>query len=191
MKLALISDTHGNLAAWEAAWNLVLHDADLIIHCGDALYHGPKFTPAAGYDAGALAARMSACPVPILMARGNADSEVDQLVLSFPMQQPYLLAQVEGLRLLATHGHRMSPDDLLALGEQWRLDYVLTGHTHVPAYRRRGRTVHLNPGTTTYPLSPDPALRKRTCAAIIDGAPHWWDLETGEETTVPLVEVEP
>jgi len=190
MKIALISDTHGNLAAWEAAWDLVLHDADLIIHCGDALYHGPKFKPADGYDAGALAARLSACPIPILMARGNADSEVDQLVLSFPMQQPYLFAQVGRLRLLAAHGHQMSPEDLLVLGEQWRLDFVVTGHTHVPACRRRGCTLHLNPGTTTYPLSPDPALRRRTCAAIIDGAPRWWDLESGEELTLPTGEME-
>jgi putative phosphoesterase len=188
MKIALISDTHGNLVAWETAWELVLHDADLLIHCGDALYHGPKFTPAAGYDAGGLAARLSDCPVPLLMAKGNADSEVDQLVLPFPMQQPYLFAQVEGLRLLATHGHLMAPDDLLALGERWQLDFVITGHTHVPTNRRRGRTIHLNPGTPTYPLSPDPTLHKRTCAALVDGSPHWWDLDTGLEIRLPLVE---
>jgi len=61
---------------------------------------------------------------------------------------------------------------------------VLTGHTHVPAYERRGRTVRLNPGTTTYPLSPEAGLRRRTCAMLVDGKPQWWDLGTGEEVEV-------
>ncbi len=189
MKIGLVSDTHGNLRAWEQAWDLILHDCDLIIHCGDLLYHGPKFKPEAGYDAGALAQRLNECPIPLLVAKGNADSEVDQLVLEMPIQQPYVFAQAEGLRLLATHGHLFTPDDLLALGEKWRLDFVLSGHTHVPAYRRRGHTIHLNPGTTTYPLSKDQSLRRRTCAALLDGVPHWWDLATGEEITMPPEEV--
>jgi putative phosphoesterase len=187
MKIGVISDTHGNLAAWERAWELVLHDADLLFHCGDVLYHGPKFPPGAGYDAGALAAALNACPVPILLARGNADADVDQLVLEIPAQAPYAFAQVEGVRLLASHGHLLSPEELLGRGEAWGLDFVLTGHTHVPTQRRLGRTLHVNPGTSTYPLSPDPALRRRTCAALLDGEPHWWDLDSGEEIEVPLV----
>ncbi|HEY3397384.1 MAG TPA: phosphodiesterase [Armatimonadota bacterium] len=191
MKIGIIADTHGNIAAWDRAWELVLHDADLIFHCGDLLYHGPKFAPAPEYDAAALAARLNDCPVPLLIARGNADAEVDQLVITAPIQAPYAFAQIEGVRLLASHGHLLTPDELLARGEQWRLDFVLSGHTHVPAYRRSGRTVHLNPGSPTYPLSREPNLRRPTCAALLDSVPHWWDLETGAELDVPLVEVEP
>ena len=105
MKIGVVSDTHGNLQAWQEAWDLCLHEADLIFHCGDVLYQGPKFKPAEGYDAGALAAALNACPTPILLARGNADAEVDQLVLEIPAQAPYAFAQVEGVRLLASHGH--------------------------------------------------------------------------------------
>lgn len=185
MKLGVISDTHGNLTAWELAWDLVLHDCSLIFHCGDALYHGPKFKPGEGYEAGALAQALNACPVPLILVRGNADSEVDQLVLDIPAQSPYAFAQVEGIRLLVSHGHLLSPEELLERGQLWNLDFVLTGHTHVPAQRRVGSTLHVNPGTTTFPLSPEPALRRRTCAALLDGEPHWWDLDTGEELQVP------
>lgn len=185
MKIGLVSDTHGNLAAWERAWKLVLHDCDLIFHCGDVLYHGPKFKPGEGYDAAALAEALNACPIPILLVRGNADSEVDQLVLEIPAQSPYAFAQVEGMRLLASHGHLLSPEELLERGEVWNLDFVLTGHTHIPTQGRWGRTLHINPGTTTYPLSPNPALRCSTCAALVEGEPHWWNLDTGEELVVP------
>lgn len=188
MKIGIIADTHGNLAGWEAAWDLILHDADLIIHCGDLLYHGPKFQPAEGYAPAELAKRINACPMPVLIARGNADAEVDQLVLELPIQQPYLFAQIEGTRLLATHGHLISPEQLLALGETWHLDFVLSGHTHVPAQHRRGKTRHINPGTTTYPLSLEAALQRRTCAALLDGVPHWYDLATGDEIEIPVVE---
>ena len=189
MTIGVIADTHGNLAGWLVAWNLVLYRSDLVIHCGDLFYHGPKFRQAPDYDVPALAAEFNACPVPLLIARGNADADVDQLVLEAPMQSPYLLAQVEGVRLLATHGHLIPPEDLLARGERWGLDFVLSGHTHVPAYRRQGRTVHLNPGSPTYPLSPDPALRRQTCLAIVEGVPHWWDLDSGEEIAVPREEL--
>lgn len=183
MRIGIVSDTHGNLRAWEEAWE-VLKDADLIFHCGDVLYHGPKFKPAEGYDAEGLAAALNACPVPILLARGNADAEVDQLVLEIPAQAPYAFAQVEGVRILAAHGHLLAPQELLERGEKWGVDYVLTGHTHVPAYAARGRTVHLNPGSTTYPLSGEAGLRRRTCATLSDGKAQWWDLETREELEV-------
>jgi len=181
MKIGIISDTHGNLWGWERAWDLVLHDADIIIHCGDLLYHGPKFTPAEAYDPKALAEAINAATQPVLVAKGNGDSEVDQLVLQMPIQQPYLLAQIEGTRLVATHGHIMSPDDLAPLCDKWGVDYLLTGHTHVPVIRRDGGHVHINPGTTTYPLDPDENRRRPTCAVIQDSEAWLVDIGTGEK----------
>lgn len=166
MKLGIISDTHGNLAGWERAWELCLHDADIIFHCGDLLYHGPKFKPVEAYDPKALAEALNSTPQPLLIARGNADSDVDQLVIQVPIQQPYLFAQVEGVRVLATHGHLMSPDDLAPLCVRWGIDYLLTGHLHVPCITRCEGFVHINPGTPTYPLSTDDARRRPTCATI-------------------------
>ena len=42
MKIGVISDTHGSLAAWKTAYEKYLKDTDLILHCGDVLYHGPQ-----------------------------------------------------------------------------------------------------------------------------------------------------
>ena len=180
MNIGLISDSHGNLWGWERAWELVLHDADIIIHCGDVLYHGPKFKPVEAYDPKALAEAINAADKPVLVAKGNGDSEVDQLVLDMPIQQPYLFAQIEGTRLLATHGHIMTPEDLAPLCEKWRVDYLLTGHLHVPSVSCHEKYTHINPGTTTYPLDPDESKRRYTCGVIQDGEVWLVDLTTGE-----------
>jgi putative phosphoesterase len=184
MKLGIISDTHGNLQGWKRAWELCLHDADVIFHCGDLLYHGPKFQPVEAYDPKVLAEALSTTPQPLLVARGNADSEVDQLVVGVPIQQPYVFAQVEGVRVLATHGHVMSPDDLGPLCVRWGVQYLLTGHLHVPCINRYEGYTHLNPGTPTYPLSTDDARKRPTCAVIEDGEVRVVDLATG--TTLEL-----
>ena len=186
MRLGLIADTHGNLDGWQRAWDVALNAAELIIHCGDVLYHGPKFAPAPGYAPKKLAETINRVPAPVLIARGNADADVDQLVLEVPLQQPYLLVQWEGCRLLATHGHLLPADELVVLAQRWRVDYLVTAHTHVPAVRRVGRVVHINPGTPTYPLAEDEALRRPTCALIEDDTVRVFDLENGQELPLHL-----
>lgn len=180
MTIGLISDTHGNVWGWERAWELVLRDADVILHCGDLLYHGPKFKPAEAYDPKLLAERINAAPQPVLIARGNGDSEVDQLVIDAPIQSPYLFAQIEGTRILATHGHILTPEQLDPLCRKWGVHFLLTGHTHVPAVTAQEGYVHINPGTTTYPLSPEESKRRPTCGVIRDGRVTLVDLGTGE-----------
>jgi len=179
MKIGLIADTHGNLEGWAQAWQIALHDADLILHAGDVLYHGPKFEPAAGYGPQALAEAINGCSAPVLIARGNGDSEVDQLVLEVPVQSPYVFAQVEGLRVLVAHGHLTPPEELRSLAHRWAVDLLVTGHTHVPLVARHGSLTHVNPGTVTYPLAQEEALRRRTCGVWQDSEVRVYDLETG------------
>ncbi|NLU43022.1 MAG: phosphodiesterase, partial [Firmicutes bacterium] len=42
MRIGVISDTHGSVTAWRKAYDQVLRSADLIVHAGDLLYHGPR-----------------------------------------------------------------------------------------------------------------------------------------------------
>ncbi len=180
MKIGLIADTHGNLAGWRQAQQIILSSADIIVHCGDVLHHVPKFAPVAGYDPPGLAEAINQTPVPVLIARGNADSDIDQLVLDVPLQQPYLFAQVDSIRLLATHGHLQDHEELVELAQKWQVDYLLTGHTHVPVVERLGPLTHINPGTTTYPLAEDEGARRRTCGVIEEGEVRLFDLDTGQ-----------
>jgi len=179
MKIGIIADTHGDLAGWRRAMELALGDADIIVHCGDVLYHGPKFEPTEGYAPKALAEAINASRVPVLIVRGNGDSDVDQLVLDVPVQSPYVFAQVEGLRILAAHGHIQPPEELVPLAQGWGIDLLLTGHTHVPMIASHEGLTHVNPGTVTYPLAQDESLQRRTCAVWEDGRIVCYDIEEG------------
>jgi putative phosphoesterase len=181
MKIGVVSDTHGDFAAWAKAFDTVLHDCDIIFHCGDILYHGPKFDPGPGHGPKNLANHINELDIPILLVKGNGDSEVDTLVIDAPIQSPYLLAQIEGKRFLATHGHLKPLDDVVELAGKWGIDYLLTGHLHVPGLRVVDGVTHLNPGTTTYPLSKEERLAIPTCAYIEDGEVRIVNLETGAE----------
>ncbi len=184
MVIGVISDTHGNLAGWQRAWELGLKEAEVIFHCGDLLYHGPKFDPVEGYAPGELASAINGCGKPVLVARGNGDSEVDQLVLDIPIQQPYVFAVIDGMRFLATHGHILSVEELFSLVAKWRIDFLLTGHIHRPVLNKTNGFVHLNPGTVTYPLAKEPELKRRTFAMIRDGRVAIIDIDSGEEVMV-------
>lgn len=186
MRIGVVSDTHGDFAAWRRAFEAVLADCDMIIHCGDVLYHGPKFAPGPGHGPKQLAEDLNAISVPLLIVKGNGDSEVDTLVIDAPIQSPYVLAQIEEKRFLATHGHLQPLDDILGLAKKWGVDYLLTGHTHVPSLRVVEGVTHLNPGTTTYPLAKDEALAVPTCAFIEDGEVAIINLDTGAELERPV-----
>jgi uncharacterized protein len=179
MKIGILSDTHGNLAGWQRALEL-LGDCGVIFHCGDLLYHGPRFDPAPAYNPRALAEAINACPIPLIVVRGNADSEVDALFVRAPLQSPYAFAQIDGQRFLACHGHTDPLEKVLNNARQWEIQFVLSGHLHVPGITCHGEVMHLNPGTTTYPLGEDPALAVPTCAIIENGEARILSLETGE-----------
>lgn len=179
MRIGIVSDLHGNLAGWERAWEL-LGDCEVLFVGGDLLYHGPRFDPAASYNPRALAEALSNCPVPLLICRGNADSEVDTLFVKHPIQSPYVFAVLEGKRFLLTHGHLETPEKLLEQAQRWGIDYLINGHFHVPHITRHEGLVHLNPGTPTYPLAQDERLCRPTCARIVDGVAEILDLATGE-----------
>lgn len=172
MKIGVVSDTHGDFLAWQKAWEAVLQDCDMVIHCGDILYHGPKFDPGPGHGPRQLAAALNDVPVPLLLVKGNGDSEVDTLVIEAPIQSPYLVAQIEGKRILATHGHLQPVDELLSLAARWKVDWLLTGHAHSASLTVVGSVRHLNPGSTIYGGS--------TCAFIEDDVATVINLDTGK-----------
>lgn len=178
MKVGIIADTHGNLDGWRKALE-VIGDSDIIFHCGDLLYHGPRFAPAEGYDPKGLAEALNACPVPLMICRGNGDSEVDGLFIHAPIMAPYAFAQLEGVRFLATHGHLEPMEKTIELARSWQVDFLLTAHLHVAGIVRHGQLTHINPGTTTYPLAEESELAVPTCAAVEGGTVIVYNLETG------------
>ena len=88
MKIGIISDTHGHEMAWADAYEKYFQDADMILHAGDVLYHGPRNPRKADYNPAGLVSRINSCPVPVVIAKGNCDSDVDASCLERPILAP-------------------------------------------------------------------------------------------------------
>jgi uncharacterized protein len=151
MRIGVMSDTHGGLKAWQEVMAGVFSEADLILHSGDIFYHGVKNPLPEGYDTVGLAHAIAALTTPLLICKGNCDSEVDQLVVDVPLQAPYVLCQFDELRILMHHGHILGDEEVLRLTSRWGGAVCVSGHTHIPRLDQQGKVVFLNPGSPALP----------------------------------------
>lgn len=149
MKLMFASDIHGSLPATERVLELFAQsDARWLVILGDVLNHGPRNALPQGYAPAQVAERLNEQASRIIAVRGNCDSEVDQMLLHFPITAPWQQVLLAERRLFLTHGHVFGPDDVppLAAG-----DVLVYGHTHIPVAEQRGDIFHFNPGSVSIP----------------------------------------
>lgn len=152
--IGIISDTHGSLNAWSKAWD-VWQNPDLVIHVGDVLYHGPRNPLPEDYSPAELADAMNRCHVPLLIARGNCDADVDGMVLRWPLESRQVTLWWEDRLILVEHGEDFSAFRERAL--RCGATLAISGHTHVASVVREGKTLFLNPGSASLPKGKDPA----------------------------------
>ncbi|WET42017.1 phosphodiesterase [Citrobacter enshiensis] len=149
MKLMFASDIHGSLPATERVLELFAKSgAQWLVILGDVLNHGPRNALPEGYAPAQVADLLNAQAGRIIAVRGNCDSEVDQMLLHFPMTAPWQQILMENQRLFLTHGHLFGPENLPALNAG---DVLVYGHTHLPVAEKRGEVYHFNPGSVSIP----------------------------------------
>ncbi|MDK9364772.1 phosphodiesterase [Lelliottia wanjuensis] len=154
MKLMFASDIHGSLPATERVLSrFVESGAQWLIILGDVLNHGPRNALPEGYAPAQVAEKLNQYADKIIAVRGNCDSEVDQMLLHFPITAPWQQVLLENTRLFLTHGHLFGPENLppLATG-----DVLVYGHTHIPVAALHGDIVHFNPGSISIPKGGHP-----------------------------------
>lgn len=150
MKLMIASDIHGSayycdklLEAFER------EQADRLLLLGDILYHGPRNDLPKDYAPKTVITRLNAIKDKLLCVRGNCDTEVDQMVLEFPILADYCILWAGERMVYATHGHNYN---LKALPPLQPGDILLHGHTHIPAWESFGEdNLYLNPGSVSIP----------------------------------------
>ncbi|WP_338834636.1 Phosphodiesterase YfcE [Moorella humiferrea] len=152
MRIGIISDTHGDGAAWEQALANCFRNVDMIVHAGDVLYHGPRNPIVATYAPKDLATLIKEAPVPLLIARGNCDAEVDSMVLNLPLMEQ-VVVQMGRRRLVAQHGHRLVAGDAEQLAAYYQADLWISGHTHVARLTASQGRLFVNPGSPSLPHS--------------------------------------
>jgi hypothetical protein len=128
MKIAVLSDTHGN---FPLAIKLLDHIAglDSIIHLGDVLHDAEIIEMALG--------------MPVIKLAGNCDSSAEA--------RRELLLHIEGKSLFVTHGDRYQVKNgnrrIYEKAVSLSADIVLYGHTHIPAVQKKGEILLVNPGS--------------------------------------------
>ena len=178
MKLGIISDTHGHLNAWTDACNKFFQGADMILHAGDVLYHGPRNPRKADYDPAELVKAINSCPIPVIIAKGNCDSDVDASCLEVPIQALYAYVVAEGLRIIITHGDAVMTDaEKDAMAAHLKADLFISGHIHTTVLEKRGQTVFLNPGSAALSKRED---GRNTYAVLEDRTIRIFDIDTDE-----------
>lgn len=155
MKLLIASDIHGDLASAKHVIDVMDREGcDKLVLLGDILYHGPRNELPDGYEPKRVIALLNEYKNEILAVRGNCDTEVDQMVLDFPMLADYAYISADGFNIFATHGHNFNTEKLPPLKEG---DLLLHGHTHVPCAEPFGnRNIYINPGSVSIPKMGSP-----------------------------------
>lgn len=151
MKLMIASDLHGSAYYCRKLIDAYKESgAERLLLLGDILYHGPRNDLPKDYNPKEVVAMLNPLKNSILCIRGNCDSEVDQMVLDFPLAEDSFIV-IDKLRIFATHGHHFNPQNLPPLSPG---DILLNGHTHVPAIEpcgKNGEFTYVNPGSTSLP----------------------------------------
>ena len=171
MKFLIASDIHGSayyceklLAAFEK------EKADRLILLGDILYHGPRNDLPRDYAPKKVIEMLNPLKDRLLCVRGNCDTEVDQMVLSFPVLAEYALLPIKDRLVFITHGHKFSTANLPPISKG---DILLHGHTHVPKCEDFNGILYMNPGSVSIPKENSP----HGYMTLEDGAFLWKSLD--------------
>ena len=149
MKILIASDIHGSaLYCRRLIEEYEKEKADRLFLLGDILYHGPRNDLPDEYAPKKVIGMLNEKKDEIFCVRGNCDTEVDQMVLNFPILADYAVLAVGDRLVYATHGHVFNENNLPPLKKG---DILLNGHTHVPKCTEHESFVYMNPGSVSIP----------------------------------------
>lgn len=156
MKLLIASDIHGDAACCRAMLDAADRESvERILLLGDLLYHGPRNDLPPGYAPKEVIEMLNAAADKLICVRGNCDTEVDQMVLNFPIlsETAWVYDGENKTSLFLSHGHKYSPDSLPPLPSR---TVFLYGHTHVLGLKEVGGVICINPGSVSLPKNNNP-----------------------------------
>ena len=151
MKLLIASDIHGDAVCCKAMLDAAEKEgAQKILILGDILYHGPRNDLPEEYAPKKVIEMLNAVSDKLLCVRGNCDTEVDQMVLSFPIlsDTAFVYDSEADLTLFMSHGHKYSPENMPPISDK---TVFLYGHTHLLGKTEVGGVSCVNPGSVSLP----------------------------------------
>ena len=173
MKWMIASDIHGS-AKWCRAMlsAFAQSGAERLVLLGDILYHGPRNDLPEEYAPKQVIAMLNPLRERLLCVRGNCDTEVDQMVLDFPILADYAVIPCGARLISAPHGHIYNAENLPPLAPG---DLLLHGHTHIPGHTEANGHPVLNPGSVSIPKNGS----AHSYLLLTDGVFTWHSLDDG------------
>lgn len=154
MKLFFISDIHGSVYYLKKALERFQEEkADYIVILGDILYHGARNPLPLEYNPKEVISLLNSLGDRIIAVRGNCDSEVDEMVIDFPIMSTYSNILYNNRRIFITHGHIYNENNMPPLTDG---DVMIHGHTHIPRADKKDNIYIINPGSITLPKEGNP-----------------------------------
>lgn len=162
MRILVVSDTHGHVAPLAAVAGRIGR-VDRLLHAGDFI---ADIRPVGGLFGLSRAQCRGVA--------GNCD---------YPVTQPAeALVELEGVRILLTHGHTLdvkrTVQRLFARALDQRARIAIFGHSHQPMLSDEAGIMLLNPGSVSFPRRPGPG----SCALL--------DLADGDIRSAMLIDVD-
>lgn len=149
MKWLIASDIHGSAYYCQRLIEAYKKEnADRLIILGDILYHGPRNDLPRDYAPKQVIAMLNEIKSELLCVRGNCDTEVDQMVLDFPVLADYAILDLGERLAYLTHGHIYNEGNLPPICDG---DILIHGHTHVPKCVEHENYICMNPGSVSIP----------------------------------------
>lgn len=149
MKWLIASDIHGSAYYCQRLIEAYKKEnADRLIILGDILYHGPRNDLPRDYAPKQVIAMLNEIKNELLCVRGNCDTEVDQMVLDFPVLADYAILDLGERLAYLTHGHIYNEGNLPPICDG---DIIIHGHTHVPKCVKHKNYICMNPGSVSIP----------------------------------------
>ena len=174
MKFLIASDIHGSAYYCDLLLKAIeTEKADRVLILGDILYHGPRNDLPKDYAPKKVIEMLNPLKNKLLCVRGNCDTEVDQMVLDFPILADYSVIPLGDRLIYATHGHNFNENNLPPMSQG---DILLNGHTHVSKCVEHSDFIYMNPGSVSIPKEDTP----HSFMTLEDGKFLWKNLETME-----------
>lgn len=147
MNILIGSDLHGSKKYAGMFVDVIekIHP-DKIFLLGDLYYNGPRNNLPEQYDPKEVVPLLNRYAEIITAVRGNCDSEVDQMVSDFKIEERVTLYHFDK-EIRLEHGHHLDLNNI-----EKDFDGVLFyGHTHVGLTERKDRYIVANPGSISIP----------------------------------------
>lgn len=166
---AVISDIHGNPNNLELAIKTARNkQADWFLLLGDLLNHGPRNGLPHPYDPMKISTIINEIAPQTIAVKGNCDSEVDEMLITIPINSYSNILPINRRKCFLTHGHRFKPEQAANLGLKAG-DIFISGHTHQRILQiNDAGIIILNPGSITFPKPADNDIPLEKSMAFID-----------------------